>query len=167
MNLLARTDDQPPIVDCHTHFYDPTRPEGVPWPGKDDAVLYRTVLPKHFLEQAATLGVTKTVVVEASPWVEDNAWLLDLGRQESIDRGRRGQPGSGQADVCRTLKAVRGERDLSRHPHRSRRRPRWPGAGRVSSPTFAVSPSSDWSSTSTAARRCRPMSRAWPRKCRN
>jgi len=76
--LLARTDDQQPIVDCHTHFYDPTRPEGVPWPGKDDSTLYRTVLPKHFLEQAAKLGVTKTVVVEASPWVEDNAWLLKL-----------------------------------------------------------------------------------------
>ena len=20
------------IIDCHTHFYDPTRPQGVPWP---------------------------------------------------------------------------------------------------------------------------------------
>ena len=20
------------IIDTHTHFYDPTRPEGVPWP---------------------------------------------------------------------------------------------------------------------------------------
>src|SRR5262249_11333142 len=37
-----------------------------------------TVLPKHFLEQAAPLGVTKTVVVEASPRVEDNDWLLQL-----------------------------------------------------------------------------------------
>jgi hypothetical protein len=26
-------------------FYDPSRPGGVPWPSKDDAVLYRTVLP--------------------------------------------------------------------------------------------------------------------------
>lgn len=71
-------DDRLPMVDCHTHFYDPTRPEGVPWPGKDDKRLYRPTLPKHFLEQAAPLGVTQTVVVEASPWVEDNAWLLDL-----------------------------------------------------------------------------------------
>ncbi len=22
------------IVDCHTHFWDPTRPEGILWPGK-------------------------------------------------------------------------------------------------------------------------------------
>ena len=66
------------IVDCHTHFYDPTRPEGIPWPDKDDKSLYRTVLPKHFLEQAAPVGVTKTVVVEASHRVDDNAWLLEL-----------------------------------------------------------------------------------------
>lgn len=71
-------DDKPLMIDCHTHFYDPTRPEGVPWPGKGDKVLYRTILPKDFLEQAAPLGVTKTVIVEASPWLEDNAWLLDV-----------------------------------------------------------------------------------------
>ncbi len=78
--LVARTEaaERGAIVDCHTHFYDPSRPEGVPWPAKDDAVLYRTVLPRNFLEQAAPLGVTQTVVVEASPRVEDNAWLLEL-----------------------------------------------------------------------------------------
>ncbi|MGE5195495.1 MAG: amidohydrolase family protein [Deltaproteobacteria bacterium] len=74
----AKNRDPTARVDCHTHFYDPSRPQGVPWPGKDDEVLYRTVLPRHFLEQAAPLGVAKTVVVEASPWVEDNAWLLKL-----------------------------------------------------------------------------------------
>lgn len=78
-------DAKQPIVDCHTHFYDPARPEGVPWPGKNDAVLYRTVLPPDFLKQAEPVGVTKTVVVEASPWVEDNAWLLELAiKQPSI-----------------------------------------------------------------------------------
>jgi L-fucono-1,5-lactonase len=65
----AKDDESSQHVDCHTHFYDPTRPEGIPWPGKDDRVLYRTVLPRHFLEQAAPLGVKKTVVVEASPRV--------------------------------------------------------------------------------------------------
>ncbi len=38
----------PGIIDTHTHFYDPTRPQGVPWPPKDDAVLYRRVLPRDF-----------------------------------------------------------------------------------------------------------------------
>jgi predicted TIM-barrel fold metal-dependent hydrolase len=76
--IQTQDDGRHSRIDCHTHFYDPSRPEGVPWPGKDDEVLYRTVLPRHFLEQARPLGVTKTVVVEASPWVEDNAWLLQL-----------------------------------------------------------------------------------------
>ena len=34
------------IIDTHTHFYDPTRPEGVPWPPADNELLYRTVLPE-------------------------------------------------------------------------------------------------------------------------
>jgi L-fucono-1,5-lactonase len=78
----ARAAEPPAIIDCHTHFYDPSRPGGVPWPGKDDKVLYRTVLPKHFREVAGPLGVTGTVVVEASPLVEDNQWLLDLAKDE-------------------------------------------------------------------------------------
>ncbi len=96
--------DRPTIVDCHTHFYDPTRPEGVPWPGKDDSTLYRPVLPKHFLEQAAPLGVTKTVVVEASPWVEDNAWLLDLAAKNPAIVGVVGNLTPGKPDFAQHLK---------------------------------------------------------------
>lgn len=71
-----------PVIDTHTHFYDPTRPEGVPWPGKDDKLLYRQVLPAEFKALAKPLGVTGTVVVEASPRVEDNQWLLDLAKDD-------------------------------------------------------------------------------------
>jgi L-fuconolactonase len=71
-----------PVVDTHTHFYDPTRPQGVPWPGRDDAFLYRPVLPAEYREIAEPLGVTGTVVVEASPWPEDNVWLLDLADKD-------------------------------------------------------------------------------------
>jgi L-fuconolactonase len=70
------------IVDTHTHLYDPTRPQGIPWPPKDNELLYRTVLPKHFSEVANPCGVTHTVVVEASVWVEDNDWILDLAKDE-------------------------------------------------------------------------------------
>lgn len=69
------------IIDTHTHFYDPTRSQGVPWPGREDAFLYRPVLPPEFESLARPLGVTTTVVVEASPWLEDNQWLLDLTRR--------------------------------------------------------------------------------------
>ncbi len=66
------------IIDTHTHFYDPTRPEGIPWPSPSEDWLYRTVLPEHHRELGAPEGVTGTVVVEASAWLEDNQWILDL-----------------------------------------------------------------------------------------
>jgi L-fuconolactonase len=69
------------IIDCHTHFYDPERPEGVPWPGKGSR-LYRTVLPSHLRAEPQFRKVTGTVIVEASPRVEDNQWLLDLAKED-------------------------------------------------------------------------------------
>jgi len=69
------------VVDTHTHFYDPTRPQGVPWPTQGTR-LYRPVLPADWLAQAEPHGIRQTVVVEASKWVEDNQWILDLAAQE-------------------------------------------------------------------------------------
>lgn len=70
------------VVDTHTHFYDPTRPDGVPWPPESSKELYRTTLPEHFRAVAAPTGVTGTIVVEASPRLEDNQWILDLAKEE-------------------------------------------------------------------------------------
>lgn len=78
---LAAAEKPGRIIDCHTHFYDPTRPEGVPWPGKGTP-LYRRVLPDDWMAVAGPHGVTETVVVEASPWVEDNQFLLDLAAKD-------------------------------------------------------------------------------------
>ena len=81
------------IIDTHTHFYDPTRPQGVPWPSKENELLYRTVLPQHHRALAEREGVTGTVVVEASKWLEDNQYVLDLAdltnRFGSAPRPRR------------------------------------------------------------------------------
>jgi len=87
---------QPMIIDTHTHFYDPTRPKGVPWPDPNDKVLYRRVLPADYKALAIPQGVSGTVVVEASEWVEDNQWILDLAAKEPFIVGFVGnlQPGS-------------------------------------------------------------------------
>ena len=69
-----------PAIDTHTHFYDPTRPQGVPWPKPSEKFLYAPFLPERFRSVTAGLNVVGTVVVEASPWVEDNQWLLDLAK---------------------------------------------------------------------------------------
>lgn len=69
------------VIDTHTHFYDPARPQGVPWPPRDSK-LYRTVLPGDWATVAAPHGVRETIVVEASPRVEDNQWVLDLAARD-------------------------------------------------------------------------------------
>ncbi len=80
----------PPVIDTHTHFYDPRRPEGVPFPSKTDQLLYRPVLPEEWQRLVQPLGVTGTVVVEASPWPEDNQWLLDLAADQKNLPGMQG-----------------------------------------------------------------------------
>jgi predicted TIM-barrel fold metal-dependent hydrolase len=84
--VLAKQGNQQPsaqmdCIDCHTHFYDPRRPQGVPWPAQGSS-LYRTVLPKHLRALPQALPVTGTVIVEASSWLEDNQWLLDLADED-------------------------------------------------------------------------------------
>ena len=93
-----------PIVDTHTHFYDPERPQGVPWPGKDDKSLYRRVLPEHFRAFAKPLGVTGTVIVEASPWVEDNQWVLDIAANDPFVLGLVGNLTPGKPEFAGHVK---------------------------------------------------------------
>ena len=50
----------------------------MPWPSPKDKVLYRSVLPADFRTAVKGQGVGRTVAVEASPWLEDNQWLIDL-----------------------------------------------------------------------------------------
>lgn len=83
------------IIDTHTHFYDPTRPQGVPWPAKSETVLYRRALPPNLQEVARGFPLYGTIVIEASPLFEDNQWLLDLAKDEPLIVGVVGhlQPG--------------------------------------------------------------------------
>src|SRR4051812_40185987 len=65
--------DSIPIIDTHFHLYDPTRPQGAPYPKIPNAPPF---LPRNFRETATPLGVVGGIEVEASPWVEDNLWVL-------------------------------------------------------------------------------------------
>lgn len=91
------------VVDTHTHFYDPTRSEGVPWPPKNSS-LYRTVLPKDFVELKKYQPVNATVVVEASKWVEDNQWILDQAKENPVIIGFVGRLTPGEPDFRKHLK---------------------------------------------------------------
>ena len=94
------------IIDTHTHFYDPARPQGVPWPEKSNPVLYKTTLPDRFLEVTKGQNVTGTVVVEASVWPEDNQWLLDLAKDNPIIVGVVGRLDPAKDDFGKSVAAL-------------------------------------------------------------
>lgn len=93
----------PPAIDTHTHFYDPTRKEGVPWPQPSETVLYKPHYPREFETLTKPLRVVGTVVVEASPWVEDNQWILDLAKDDPFIVGFIGNLKLGQLEFAGQL----------------------------------------------------------------
>jgi predicted TIM-barrel fold metal-dependent hydrolase len=70
-----------PIIDTHIHLYDPTRPQGTPYPPGPNP---QTALPDRYRREITPIGVVGGIKVEASPWVEDNLWVLDLAADEPI-----------------------------------------------------------------------------------
>jgi L-fuconolactonase len=76
-NVSARAANVPSI-DTHIHLFDPRRPQGIPWPTKNDGVLYQPALPDRYRKQAEGFGIVGAIEVECSPWLEDNQWVLDL-----------------------------------------------------------------------------------------
>ena len=79
--------DRVRVMDTHVHFYDPTRAEGIPWPKPDNKLLYRRVMPADYTAALGDLKVDHVIVVEASSWLEDNQWLLDLAAREKLIAG--------------------------------------------------------------------------------
>lgn len=95
--IAAWGQDRPiPIIDTHVHFFDTARAGGVPWPPKENAKLYRPALPGRYRGIAEPLGIVGAIEVEASPLVEDNQWVLDISKDETIVVGTVGnlEPGS-------------------------------------------------------------------------
>jgi L-fuconolactonase len=83
-----------PIIDTHIHLFDQTRPQGAPYSGARVApgappnppsfpARYRSVV-------ARPLGVVGAIEVEASPWIEDNLWVLEVSQRDPIMVGTIG-----------------------------------------------------------------------------
>jgi L-fuconolactonase len=85
-----------PVIDTHIHLFDVSRPQGVPWPPKNDAVLYKTALPERYRKLATQFGIVGAIEVEASSWLEDNQWVLDIAANDKILVGTVGniEPGT-------------------------------------------------------------------------
>jgi len=92
-----------PIIDTHIHLYDPFRPEGTPWPNKENKILYQTSLPSRYRPIAQPLGIVGAIEVECSSWYEDNQWVLYLAAKDDIMVGTVGRLTPGGEDFKRGL----------------------------------------------------------------
>ena len=78
-----------PIIDTHIHLFDPTRPQGVPWP-PPNSTIYKPALPERLRQLTVPLGVTGAIEIECSPWLEDNQWVLDVAAKDKFILGTIG-----------------------------------------------------------------------------
>jgi predicted TIM-barrel fold metal-dependent hydrolase len=100
---VAQAEEARRLIDTHIHLYDPTRPQGVPWPPKENALLYRRTLPADFGAATNGLGVTGAIVIESNAWLEDNQWVLDLAKEHPLIVGFVGHLEPGDVAFRRNL----------------------------------------------------------------
>ena len=97
-----------PAIDTHIHLFDPERPGGIPWPPANDPIRSKATYPDRFRSVSSAHGVAGAIVVECSPRIEDNQWVLDIAAEDESIVGLvgfldAGQPGFG-ADLERFAK---------------------------------------------------------------
>ena len=74
-----------PIIDTHIHLFDPNRPQGTPYSGPRAAgAAPIAAYPDRYRKLAMPLGSVGAIKVEASPWVEDNLWVLEVAQRDTI-----------------------------------------------------------------------------------
>jgi L-fuconolactonase len=80
---ITREQSSIPIIDTHIHLFDPTRPQGAPYTGPP-GVPVQPSLPPRYRTLAVPLGIVGAIKVEASPWIEDNLWVLEVAERDTI-----------------------------------------------------------------------------------
>lgn len=101
------TIESTPIIDAHIHLFDPTRPQGVPWPAKTQTALYQPALPPRYRTMAFPLGIRGAIEVECSPWPEDNQWVLDVAETDPLMVGMIGNLEPGKPEFPQQLERLR------------------------------------------------------------
>jgi predicted TIM-barrel fold metal-dependent hydrolase len=91
-----------PIIDTHVHLFDPRRPQGVPYAGPRGQPP-QLALPAIYHRLAAPVGIVGAVVVEASPWVEDNLWILERAASDPLFVGVIGSLAPNHPDFAEYL----------------------------------------------------------------
>jgi predicted TIM-barrel fold metal-dependent hydrolase len=75
--------DAIPIIDTHVHLFDPSRPQGAPYSGPRGQPP-QMALPANYRQQISGTGIAGAIVVEASPWIEDNLWILERAQSDPM-----------------------------------------------------------------------------------
>jgi len=75
--------DAIPVIDTHVHLFDPGRPQGVPYSGPKGQPP-QMALPENYRRQTGGTGIVGAIVVEASPWIEDNLWILERANSDPL-----------------------------------------------------------------------------------
>jgi L-fuconolactonase len=95
-----------PIIDTHIHLFDATRPQGAPYGGPPEYTSH-VAKPETYRAVAVPLGIVGAIAVEASPWSEDNLWLLETAAADPIIVGVIGNLKPEQSDFTQTLERYR------------------------------------------------------------
>ena len=78
-----------PVIDTHIHLFDGLRPQGAPYLGNPK--FHNGVsLPGDYWSFAASLGIAGAISIDASPWLEDNLWVLEQMQPEPFMVGMCG-----------------------------------------------------------------------------
>jgi L-fuconolactonase len=74
-----------PIIDTHIHLFDQTRIHGAPYSGpRREGEPSVPAYPDRYRKLAVPLGAVGAIKVEASPWIEDNLWVLEVAERDTI-----------------------------------------------------------------------------------
>ena len=80
-----------PIIDTHVHLFDSRRPQGVPYAGSPEWAKEKNgvALPSTYRAFATPLNIVGAIELEASPWIEDNLWVLEQMETDIFVLGAR------------------------------------------------------------------------------
>lgn len=81
-----------PIIDTHVHLFDARRPQGAPYKGSPqwEKETGGVALPSTYRGYAVPLGIVGAIELEASPWIEDNLWVLEQEHTDTLFVGTVG-----------------------------------------------------------------------------